>query len=58
MIYCRDLGAFLLRGNGGGLALAAMVVTVVGHALGLVIGGISAFATPTIARLYLAGVSK
>ena len=49
------LGAFLANSHAGRLGLAAMVVTVVGQALGLVIGGVSTFATNAIGRTYLAG---
>ncbi len=50
------LGAYLARSRAGRLGLAAMVVTVVGQALGLSIGGITAFATNAIGRAYLAGI--
>jgi hypothetical protein len=49
------LGALLAPGRAGRLGLWALVMTVVGHALGLVIGGISAYATPAVGRAYLAG---
>jgi len=49
------LGAYLARSRAGRLALVAMVITVTGHALFLVISGISTFATPSIGRAYLAG---
>jgi hypothetical protein len=52
------LGAYLATSRAGRLGLWAMVVAVVGHALGLVIGGISAFATPAIGRAYLAGITE
>lgn len=50
------LGAFLATSRSGRLALAAMVVTVAGHALLLVPAVISTFATPAIGRAYLAGI--
>ena len=50
------LGAYLARSRAGRLGLAAMVVTVVGQALGLSIGGVTAFATNAIGRAYLAGI--
>ena len=49
------LGAYLANSRAGRLGLAAMVMTVVGHALGLVIGAISTFATNAVGRAYLAG---
>ena len=39
------LGALLANGRAGRMGLVAMVFTVVGQALGLVIGGVSTFAT-------------
>ena len=39
------LGALLPNGRAGRMGLVAMVFTVVGQALGLVIGGVSTFAT-------------
>ena len=50
------LGAYLATSRAGRLGLAAMVVTVVGQALGLSIGGVTAFATNAIGRAYLAGI--
>ena len=49
------LGAYLANSRAGRLGLAAMVMTVVGHALGLVIGAISTFASNAVGRAYLAG---
>ena len=49
------LGAYLANSRAGRLGLVAMVVTVVGQAMGLVIGGISAFATPAIGQAYQSG---
>lgn len=51
------LASYLAGGRGTRLALGAMVVTVVGHALGLTIGGVSTFATPAVGRAYLAGIT-
>ena len=51
------LGAYLANGRAGRMALWGMVMAVVGHALGIAIGAISAFATPAIGRLYLAGTT-
>jgi hypothetical protein len=50
------LGAYLTGGRAGRLGLVAMVITVVGQALGLVTDGVSTFATNAIGRAYLAGV--
>jgi hypothetical protein len=49
------LGGYLAGGRSGKLGVAAMVVTVTGHALLLVPAAISTFATPAIGRAYLAG---
>ena len=49
------LGAYLARSRAGRLGLVAMVLTVIGQALGLSIGGVTAFATNAIGRAYLAG---
>jgi hypothetical protein len=49
------LGAYLANSRAGRLGLVAMVVTVVGQAVGLVIGGISTFATPAIGQAYQSG---
>ena len=50
------LGAYLDNSRAGRLGLTAMVMTVVGQALGLVIGSISTFALNAIGRAYLAGM--
>jgi hypothetical protein len=50
-----SLGAYLANSRAGRLGLVALVVTVVGQAVGLVIGGISAFATPAIGQAYQSG---
>jgi hypothetical protein len=52
------LGVYLARSRAGRLGLAAMVMTVVGHTLFLSVVGLSAFATPGIARAYLAGMEN
>ena len=52
------LGAYLARSRARGMGLAAMVMAVVGHALFLSVVGLSAFATPAIARAYLAGMQN
>ena len=49
------LGAYLANSRAGRLGMVAMVMTVLGQALFLVIGGISTFATPAIGRAYLEG---
>jgi hypothetical protein len=49
------LGAYLANSRAGRLGMVAMVTTVLGQALFLVIGGISTFATPAIGRAYLEG---
>ena len=49
------LGTYLVGSRAGRLGLVAMVVTVIGQALGLSIGGVTAFATNAIGRAYLSG---
>src|ERR687890_491117 len=49
------LGAYLANSRTGRLGMVAMVTTVLGQALFLVIGCISTFATPAIGRAYLEG---
>ena len=49
------LSAYLAGGRAGRLGLVAMVITVVGQALSLIIGGVSTFASNAIGRAYLAG---
>jgi hypothetical protein len=49
------LGAYLANGRAGRLGLVAMVITLVGQALSLVIGGVSTFASNAISSAYLAG---
>ena len=50
------LGVYLAPTRAGRLALAAMVVTALGHALLIVPAVISTFATPAIGRAYLSGL--
>jgi hypothetical protein len=52
------LGAYLANSRAGRLGLTAMVMTVVGQALGLVIGSVSTFALNAIGRAYLAGMKS
>jgi hypothetical protein len=52
------LGAYLANSRAGRMGLAAMVMTVVGHALSLVIGGVSTFASNALGRAYLAGIEE
>jgi hypothetical protein len=50
------LGCYLASGGSGRSALAAMVLTVLGHALLMVPAVISTFATPALGRAYLSGM--
>lgn len=52
------LGTVLTWSRAGRLGLIGMTAAVVGHALGMVIGGISAYATPAVGRAYLAGIPE
>ena len=52
------LGAYLATSRAGRLGLAAMVMTVVGQALGLAIGGASTFAAPEEGQAHLAGIEE
>jgi len=52
------LGAYLARSRAGRLGLVAMVIAVFGHALFLMIGGVSAFASPVEGQAYLAGMEE
>lgn len=52
------LGAYLTGSRAWRLGLVAMVVTVLGQSLGLVIGGVSTFASNAIGRAYLAGTEE
>ena len=49
------LGAYLTRSRAGGLGLVAMVITLLGSALFLTIGGVSTFSAPQEGHAYLAG---
>jgi hypothetical protein len=51
------LGMFLASSRSPRLALTAMTLAVAAHALFLVPGAISAFATPAIGRAYLGGIT-
>jgi hypothetical protein len=50
------LGAYLAPSRAGRLGLSAMVVTALGLALFLFVGGVSAFASPQEGQAYLAGI--
>src|SRR5215210_4530302 len=52
------LGAYLARSRAGRLGMVAMVIAVFGHALFLMIGGVSAFASPVEGQAYLAGMEE
>ena len=52
------LAAYLTRSRAGRLGLVAMVIAVFGHALFLMIGGVSAFASPVEGQAYLAGMEE
>lgn len=52
------LGAYLSRSRAGSMGLMAMVITVLGYALFLTIGGVSAFASPGEGQAYLAGIEE
>jgi len=52
------LGAYLSRSHAGRLGLVAMVITVLGYALFLTIGGVSTFAVPGEGQAYLAGIEE
>ncbi len=52
------LGAYLATSRAGRLGLAAMVMTVVGQALSLTIGGASTFAAPEEGQAHLAGIEE
>ena len=49
------LGAYLSKSRAGRLGLTAMVITVVGYALFLTIGGVATFAAPGEGQAYVAG---
>lgn len=50
------LGTYLARSRAGRLGLVAMVVTVLGYALFLTIGGVATFAAPGEGQAYLEGM--
>jgi hypothetical protein len=52
------LGAYLTSGSSGRLGMVAMVMTVLGQALFLVVGGVSTFALHAIGQAYLAGTTE
>jgi hypothetical protein len=52
------LGAYLSRSRAGRLGLVAMVLTVLGYALFLTIGGVTTFAAPGEGQAYLAGIEE
>jgi hypothetical protein len=52
------LGAYLTRSRAGRMGLVAMVIAVFGHALFLLIGGVSTFATPVEGQAYLEGIEE
>jgi hypothetical protein len=52
------LGAYLARSRAGRMGLVAMVTTVVGYSLFLMIIGISAFAAAAQGHAYLAGIEE
>lgn len=52
------LGAHLATSRAGRLGLVAMVMTVVGQALGLAVGGASTFAAPEEGQAHLAGIAE
>src|SRR5215207_9724892 len=52
------LGAYLANGRAGRLGLVAMVITVMGQALFLMVIGVSAFSAPGQGQAYLAGIEE
>jgi hypothetical protein len=52
------LGAYLANTGAGRMGLWAMVMTVVGQALGLTVGGVSTFAAPEEGQAHLAGIAE
>jgi len=52
------LGAYLATGRAGRLGLVAMVMTVMGQALFLMVIGVSAFSAPGQGQAYLAGIEE
>ena len=52
------LGAYLARSRVGRMGLVAMVITVLGSALFLTIGGVSTFAVPEQGQVHLLGIEE
>jgi hypothetical protein len=52
------LGAYLTKSRAGRMGLVGMVIAVFGHALFLLIGGVSTFASPSEGQAYLAGMEE
>ena len=52
------LGAYLARSRAGRMGLVGMVITVLGTALFLTIGGVSTFASPEQGQIHLAGIEE
>lgn len=52
------LGAYLTRSRAGRMGLVAMVITVLGSLLFLMVGGVSIFAVPKEGQAYLAGIEE
>lgn len=52
------LGAYLTGSRAGRLGLVAMVITVLGQALFLMVVGVSAFSAPAEGQAYLAGIEE
>lgn len=52
------LGVYLASSRAGRLGLAAMIITVFGSALFLMVGGVSIFATPKQGQAILAGIEE
>ena len=52
------LGAYLSRSRAGRMGLVAMVITFLGYAMFLTVGGVSTFAAPQEGQAYLAGIEE
>jgi hypothetical protein len=52
------LAALLVRGRSAGMAVAALVITVLATTLATSVFGVAAFAQPAIGRAYLAGLTE
>ena len=52
------LGAYLARSRAGRMGLVAMVITVLGTALFLTVGGVSTFAVPEQGQMHLLGIDE